>query len=101
MENRDVSEVEGRAGVGPSRTLRAVAILGFGIPLVVHLLRGRWVTATFFAASIALFLRGREIDGWPKPRRYAAIAVYVALAAGMLAEVFWQVWPLLRGQGQP
>ena len=78
-----------------SPTLRAVIILGFGIPLFVHLLRGRWVTATFFAASIALSLKGREIDRWPKPRRYVAIAVYVALGVGMLAEVLWELRALL------
>jgi hypothetical protein len=45
------------------------------------------VAAAFFVATGLLFLVGNRIDGWPKPRRYLAISVYVALAVAMFAEI--------------
>ena len=81
---------EGRAAEGggtPSRALRAMALAGFALLFGLHLLRGRWVTAAFFLAVAALFLKGREIDGWPKAARVLVVLVYAALAVGMFFQL--------------
>ena len=75
----------------PPRWLKVLALVAWSVSFVIHLLRGRWVTAAFFVATVFLFLRGRDIDRWPKPRRYLAIAVYAALAVAMLVELLWQL----------
>ena len=79
----------------PPRWLKVLGVVGFSGSFVIHLLRGRWVTAAFFVATGLLFLLGREVDRWPKPRRYLFIVVYVALGIAMLAEMLWQVRALL------
>jgi purine-cytosine permease-like protein len=95
MENVEAQAVEGQEARPLSPALKAVIIAGFGIPCVVHLLFGRWMTASFFVFSLFFSLRAREIDRWPKPKRYAFVVLYLAFAAAMLVEVYWQVRPLL------
>lgn len=95
MENVEAQVVEDQKARPLSPALKAVIIAGFGIPCVVHLLFGRWMTASFFVFSLFFSLRGREIDRWPKRKRYAFVALYLAFAAAMLVEVYWQMRPLL------
>ena len=93
MENQDV---QGAEGVWKTpRWLRVLAVAGFSVSFVVHLLRGRWVSALFFVATLLLFLLGKRIDDWPKRRRYLAIFIYVMLAVAMTVEIVWQVKALL------
>ena len=95
MENggSQVAENQGARPLSPA--LKAVIIAGFGIPCVVHLLFGRWMTASFFIFSLFFSLRAREIDRWPKSRRYAFVALYLVFGAAMLFELYWQLRPVL------
>ncbi|HEX8558622.1 MAG TPA: hypothetical protein VF668_10985 [Pyrinomonadaceae bacterium] len=95
MDAHEGSEAAGGEERPPSPAVRAVILGGFGLSCVVNLLLGRWVTAAFFAASALFSLKGREIEGWPRPRRYAAVAAYLALGAAMLFEAYRQVGPSL------
>ena len=88
METEDGRGTENGDGGGkPSRVLKVLAVAGFAILFVLHVLRGRWAPAAFFVAVAVLFLKGKEIDGWPKPARYLFMIVYAALAVAMLVHV--------------
>jgi hypothetical protein len=84
---------EGRAaeyvggGGTPSRVMKVALVVGVVPALASQLLRGRWLTAAFFLAVGILFLKGRKIDGWPKPVRVVLIIVYAALAAAMFVQL--------------
>jgi hypothetical protein len=71
--------------------MRLLAGVGFSVAFVFHLLRGRWVSAAFFLAVGFLFLKGDEIDRWPKAARYLLILVYAALAVGMLVNLIFDI----------
>ena len=95
MEEPGGRQAEHDGGGGPSRAHRAVWLAGFAVAFAVNLLRGRWLTAAFFLAVGFVFVKGREIDGWPKAGRYLFILVYAALAVWMLVELIQE----LRGLG--
>jgi uncharacterized membrane protein YjjP (DUF1212 family) len=82
MDNESGRRNDGEAGPKTPRWLRVLGAVGFSLAFIIHLLQGRWVTAAFFVAVGFLFLKGREIDRWPKAARYLLIAVYAALAVG-------------------
>ena len=91
MGGNDVQDAGAKGGGKTSRLMRVLAGAGFSLAFVVNLLRGRWVTAAFFLAVGFLFLKGDEIDRWPKTARYLLILVYAALGVGMLLNLVFDI----------
>ena len=91
----DTHEQTPQAGDGGdnkyARTLMPVVSIIFAASAVYNMLRGRWAAAALYLASALLFTFGRKIDTWPRPKRYAAVAVYLLLALAMLFEVYLDV----------
>ena len=93
VETHEGRAAENVGGGALSRAFKALALAGFALSFAFNLLRGRWLTAAFFLAVGVVFLKGREIDGWPKAARALVILVYAALAVGM----FFQLISDLKG----
>jgi ABC-type nitrate/sulfonate/bicarbonate transport system permease component len=54
-----------------------------------NLLLGEWLRAAFFLGVGFVFLKGREIDRWPKAARYLIIVVVVALSVAMFVRLIF------------
>ena len=74
-----------------ARTLMPVVSIIFAVGAVYNILLGRWAAAALHVATALLFTFGRNIDTWPKPKRYAVVAVYLLLALAMLFEIYLDV----------
>jgi hypothetical protein len=52
-----------------------------------NLLLGEWLSATFFLVGGFIFLKGREINRWPKTARYLVTIALAALAVAMFVKL--------------
>jgi hypothetical protein len=55
------------------------------------LLLGEWLSAAFFVAGGFVFLKGREIERWPKAARYLITFALAALAVAMFVKLILQL----------
>jgi hypothetical protein len=54
----------------------------------LNLLLAKWLDAAFFLAGGFVFLKGREMERWPRAVRYLFIVALAALAAAMFLKLF-------------
>ena len=69
---------------GPRRnTAMLLAAVLFILTGGVNLLLGEWLSGAFFLAGGFVFLKGKEIDRWPKAARVLLVIALAALAVAM------------------
>jgi hypothetical protein len=65
------------------RTILLMTSILFILAGGLNLLIGEWLSAAFFLAGGFVFLKGREIDRWPKAARVLVIVALALLAVAM------------------
>jgi predicted small integral membrane protein len=93
MESRKEAQMETRPADEQARPrgialLTAVCLFAVG---GVNLLLGEWLTTAFYLVGGFAFLKGREIERWPKAARYLFTIALAALAVAMFVKLIFQL----------